>query len=89
MKKRKHDETSELPGQEAIEAAGSAEQLRSERHEFIRGSALSVLLVVLIAAIVLGTWWFFQYTEDDGLIYPIVSAFGVDLGGMTPEEAAE
>ena len=88
MKKRKHDETSELPGQEAIEAAGSAEQLRSERHEFIRGSALSVLLVVLIAAIVLGTWWFFQYTEDDGLIYPNVSAFGVDLGGMTPEEAA-
>ena len=88
MKKRKHDETSELPGQEAIEAAGSAEQLRSERHEFIRGSALSVLLVVLIAAIVLGTWWFFQYTKDDGLIYPNVSAFGVDLGGMTPEEAA-
>ena len=88
MKKRKHDETSELSGQEAIEAAGPAEQARSDRHDFIRGSALSVLLVVLIAAIVLGTWWFFQYTEDDGLIYPNVSAFGVDLGGMTPEEAA-
>ena len=88
MKKRKHGESSELPAQEAIEAAGPAEQARSDRHDFIRGSALSVLLLVLIAAIVLGTWWFFQYTEDDGLIYPNVSAFGVDLGGMTPEEAA-
>ena len=88
MKKRKHGESSELPAQEAAGASGPAEQLRSERHEFIRGSALSVLLLVLIAAIVLGTWWFFQYTEDDGLIYPNVSAFGVDLGGMTPEEAA-
>ena len=55
---------------------------------FARGTVLSVLLTVLVFAIVGGIWWFLEYTKDDGLIYPNVYAFGVDLGGMTPDEAA-
>ena len=58
------------------------------RREFAMGSALTILLTVLLFAIIGGTWWFFDYTKDDGLIYPNVYAFGVDLGGKTPEEAA-
>ena len=58
------------------------------KRSFVQGSALSVLLTVLVLAILGGTWWFFDYTKDDGLIYPNVYAFGVDLGGKTVEEAA-
>ena len=52
------------------------------------GIVLTVFLVILIAAIAAGIWWFLDYTKDDGLIYPNVYAFGVDLSGKTPEEAA-
>ncbi len=59
-----------------------------ERREFVRGTALSVALFLLIVATAVGIWWFFDYTEDDGLIYPNVYIFGEDFGGLTPEEAA-
>ncbi len=80
MKKKKHNEAA---GTDVPQQPGS-----KSRHTFIRGTALSVLLTVLLAAIIGGIWWFFDYTKDDGLIYPNVFAFGVDLGGLTPEEAA-
>ena len=56
-----------------------------DRRTFTGVMALSLALVLLIGA---GTWWFFDYTKDDGLIYPNVFAFDMDLGGKTPEEAA-
>ena len=56
-----------------------------DRRTFNRVMTLSLALVLLIGA---GIWWFFDYTKDDGLIYPNVFAFGIDLGGKTPEEAA-
>ena len=56
---------------------------------FVKGVSLSVLMVVLITAAIGGIWGFLHYTEDDGLIYPNVFVFGVDLSGLTPEEAAE
>ena len=59
-----------------------------DRNTFIRGTAMSVALLVMILSIVAGIWWFLDYTEDDGRIYPNVYALGVDLGGKTPEEAA-
>ena len=60
-----------------------------DRDNFIRGTALTAVLVALLVALAAGTWWFFDYTKDDGLIYPNVYAFGHNLGGQTPEEAAE
>ena len=60
-----------------------------DRDNFIRGTALTAVLVALLVALAAGTWWFFDYTKDDGLIYPNVYAFGQNLGGQTPEEAAE
>lgn len=59
-----------------------------DRSNFIRGTALTVVLAVLLFSVIGGTWWFFAYTKDDGLIYPNVYAFGVDLSGQTVEEAA-
>ena len=55
---------------------------------FARGSIMTVLLAVLVVTLLGGTWWFFEYTKDDGLIYPNVYALNVSLGGLTPEEAA-
>ena len=61
---------------------------KADRDNFIRGSALTGVLVALVAAIIGAVLWFFAYTKDDGLIYPNVYAFGVDLSGKTVEEAA-
>ena len=56
----------------------------SEGRTFAVGITLAIVLVVLLIA---GIFGFFLYTWDDGLIYPNVYAFGVDLSGMTPDEA--
>ena len=53
-----------------------------------RRTALIAAVLVLAAVIAAGTWWFFDYTKDDGLIYPNVKVYGVDLGGQTVEDAA-
>lgn len=68
-------------------AADSAEaQARRKKTMII---SLSVVAVVLAIAIGLGTWFYLDYTEDDGLIYSNVYACGINLGGMTPEQATE
>ena len=87
MKKRKMDETApmELPVQKNADPPAPT---AADRHNFIRGIALTVLMVVFLGAAIGGTWWFFDYTKDDGLIYPNVYAFGINLGGLTPEEAS-
>ena len=53
-----------------------------------KNSRLAILAAALAVAIGLGTWWFLDYTRDDGLIYPNVQAYGLELGGMNPEDAA-
>ena len=88
MKKKKMDETAPLE-QPVPEISDPPVPTPADRHNFIRGIALTVLLVAFLAAAVGGTWWFFSYTKDDGLIYPNVYVFGQNLGGQTPEEAAE
>jgi vancomycin resistance protein YoaR len=60
-----------------------------DRVDFVRGTALSVALFLLISALGVGIWWFFKYTEDDGLVYPNVYVFGENLGGLSPEGATE
>ena len=45
------------------------------------------VLAVLLLAVGLGTWWYLDTTEDDGLIYSNVYALDIDLGGMTPDQA--
>ena len=49
-----------------------------------------VILAALVLSVViaLGTWWFLDYTKDDGLIYPNVWVYGMNLGGQTVEDAA-
>lgn len=49
--------------------------------------SISVVAVVLLAAIGIGTYFYLDATKDDGLIYSNVYALGINLGGLTPEEA--
>ena len=53
-----------------------------------RRSSFAVIALLLVLAVAGGVWWFMDYTKDDGLIYPNVLVYGVDLGGQTPEDAA-
>ena len=53
-----------------------------------RRSSFVVIALLLVLAVAGGVWWFLDYTKDDGLIYPNVLVYGVDLGGQTPEDAA-
>lgn len=50
--------------------------------------SVSIVVIAAILAIAIGTFWYLDYTRDDGLIYSNVYAFGINLGGMTPEEAS-
>lgn len=59
-----------------------------------KGSNRKTLTIVLVSIAVIlalaiggGIWWFLDYTEDDGLIYDNVSVAGIDLSGLTPDEA--
>jgi esterase/lipase superfamily enzyme len=63
----------------------SAKRKSNDRRTFIKVLALAAAIVAVVG---LSVWWFFDYTKDDGLIYPNVYVFGENLGGMTPEAAA-
>lgn len=75
-----HPEPKE-PSPEADALGESEKKKRSKKAIVISLVAVALLLIGG------GTWWFFDFTEDDGLIYANVTAAGVDVGGMTPEEA--
>lgn len=59
----------------------------SQKQKKIRTIAICTVVVVLLLAIGIGTFFYLDYTKDDGLIYSNVYALGINLGGMTPEEA--
>ena len=87
MKQEKElDQTAEIDQlyQDAFRAANPS----ADKHKNIRRNALIVVALVLVVAVAASVWWFFDYTKDDGLIYPNVFVFDTDLGGLTPEEAA-
>ena len=48
----------------------------------------SVAAAVLLAAIGC-LWYFFGMNRDNGLIFNNITAAGINLGGMTPEQAAQ
>lgn len=50
---------------------------------------VSVVALVLAAVVGIGIWFFMDATKDDGLIYSNVYAAGLNLGGMTPDQAKE
>lgn len=60
---------------------------QSRRKKLMIISCVAVSIVLIAAA--LGIWWFLDTTKDDGLIYSNVYAFGINLGGMTPEQASQ
>lgn len=49
--------------------------------------SLSLVAVLLLTAVGLGTYFYLDATKDDGLIYSNVYVQELNLGGMTPEEA--
>ncbi len=61
----------------------------SAKQKKIRIIALSCALAVLLCALGVGVFYYLDYTKDDGLIYSNVYALGINLEGMTPEEARE
>ncbi len=50
-------------------------------------AVICVAAAVVVAALAGGLWYYFGYTGDDGRMLPNVTAAGVNLGGMTPQEA--
>lgn len=89
MKKKKDlDQTVELEQAFQEAASAAAPDPGSARHRKIRSTALGLVVLTLLVAITGTTWWFLDYTQDDGLIYPNVFVYDIDLGGMTAEEAA-
>lgn len=63
-----------------------ASEDRSRNGRIVLISLCSVVLVLLLAAAVF-LWYFFSGSPDDGLILNNITAAGINLGGMTPEDA--
>lgn len=59
----------------------------AKRKKKIRTIVICVIAALLLIAIGVGVWSYLDATKDDGLIYSNVYAAGINLGGMTPEEA--
>ena len=51
--------------------------------------SLSSVAVVLLIAVIISVWYFFGWPSDDGLILNNVTVAGINLGGMTREQAEE
>ena len=60
-----------------------------EKNRKITLIAICSACAALVLCLVVGIWYYFSSTADDGKIYSNVYAAGVDLGGMTPEEAIQ
>lgn len=48
----------------------------------------SIMAAVLVLCIGIGVWFYFASTADNGLIMDNTYVGGINIGGMTPEEAA-
>ena len=62
---------------------------RVSKREKITLAILGTITVLLVIAVIFAISSLFAPPEDDGLILKGVVAAGVNLGGMTPEEATQ
>lgn len=57
------------------------------RNKKIAIISISVLAAVLVLCICIGVWFYFASTADNGLIMDNTYVAGINIGGMTPEDA--
>jgi len=81
-----YDDEDEDYRQERYERKESAR--RQAKNRKILLISISAVTVLLLIAIIAGVMLFINSNKDDGLILNNVTVAGVNIGGMTPEEAA-
>lgn len=75
-------------------ASGTATAPKTQPSEAVRRNkkiaiiSISVAAVALVLCICIGVWFYFASTADNGLIMDNTYVAGVNIGGMTPEDAA-
>lgn len=74
-------------GEDSAYARAEAKRLRSRNKKILLISICAVS-VLLLAAIITGVVMYLNASADDGLILNNVTIAGVNVGGMTPEQAA-
>ena len=72
----------------AQKAASRDPSVQAKNRKIILISVCAVAVVLLISIIV-GIWFFLGYSSDDGLILNNVMVSGINLGGMTRDEAKD
>ena len=85
-----------VPPQKSPYAAASTAAGVSKSRSASRAKTRKVLLislcsvaVVLLIAVIIGVWFFLGWPTDDGLILNNVTVAGINLGGMTKEQASD
>ena len=85
-----------VPPQKSPYAAASTAARVSKSRSASRAKTRKVLLislcsvaVVLLIAVIIGVWFFLGWPTDDGLILNNVTVAGINLGGMTKEQASD
>ena len=64
--------------------AKAAAKPKKQRNGWVIAICILIPLLLLAAC---GYYFFFMYEPDDGLILQNITVAGVDVGGMTPEQA--
>ena len=84
------------PPQKSPYAAASTAAMVSKSRSASRAKTRKVLLislcsvaVVLLIAVIICVWFFLGWPTDDGLILNNVTVAGINLGGMTKEQASD
>ncbi len=94
--RKREDEELDLAFQQATAKANKKKPAQAgtsgESMDPAKKKKMIITISCIVAAIVViaggfGIWWFMDTTKDDGLIYSNVYVYGVNLGGMTPEQA--
>ena len=69
-------------------AAAPSKNSTARRNQRTTILAISALAAVLVLCVCIGFWFYFGTTTDNGLIMDNTYVAGVNIGGMTPKQAA-
>ena len=87
--KPRHDASVRVPPSDKGTIGQQKASASASKNRKIILISVCAVAVVLLISIIVGIWFFFGSPSDDGLILNNVMVSGINLGGMTREEAKE
>ena len=87
--KPRHDASARVPSTDRDTIGQKKASASESKNRKIILISVCAVAVVLLISIIVGIWFFLGYSSDDGLILNNVMVSGINLGGMTRDEAKD